>query len=90
MGMRIQGHVIVGIHVRDRIRKVPEFQKILSKHGCAIKTRLGLHEVSGDFCDPAGLILLEMAGDRKSVDAFVKEVSALDGVEVKKMTFTHG
>jgi hypothetical protein len=87
--MKKPGHVIVGIHVRDRIRKVPDIQKILSKHGCAIKTRLGLHEVSESFCDPAGLILLEMAGDKKSVDAFVKEVSALAGVEVKKMTFSH-
>jgi hypothetical protein len=88
--MKKPGHVIVGIHVLDRIRKVPDIQKILSRHGCAIKTRLGLHETADGFCDPAGLILLEMAGDRKAIDAFVKEVSSLQGVDVKKMTFSHG
>ncbi|MDM7924811.1 MAG: hypothetical protein QUS35_02230 [bacterium] len=87
--MRKPGHVIVGIHIRDRIRKAPDMQKILSKHGCVIKTRVGLHEVSENFCDPAGLIILELAGDRQSMDAFVKEVSGIKGVDVKKMTFSH-
>jgi hypothetical protein len=30
-----------------------------------------------------------LAGDRKDIDAFVKEVSSLQGVDVKKMTFPH-
>jgi hypothetical protein len=87
--MKSSSHTIVGIHVRDRRKRVPGVQALLTKYGCHIRTRLGLHEASETVCDPAGLILLEMTGDKKTLDAFVKEVSALDGVDVKKMAFPH-
>ena len=87
--MSKQDHVIVGVHVTDRHGRVPGVQEVLTRYGCSIKTRLGLHTVSDDFCSTAGIILLETFGDRAEVDAMCAKLGALDGVEVQQMVFTH-
>ena len=56
-------HIIFGVHINDRVREVPDVQKILTQYGCQIKTRIGLHHVDENVCSPRGLILLEMYGD---------------------------
>lgn len=53
---------ILGIKIEDRMKEAGEVQKLLSRYGCSIKTRLGLHEVAGDYCSTSGLIILELAG----------------------------
>ena len=57
-------HIVVGVHVTDRLEHVPQVQGLLSEYGCYIKTRLGLHEVGGNgmCCSKNGLLLLEMTG----------------------------
>jgi hypothetical protein len=82
-------HFIVGLHIHDRMKQAPALQKVLSEYGCHIKTRIGLHEASEEFCSPAGVVLLEMVGDRKALEAFVRRAGAIDGVDVKKMIFSH-
>ena len=37
-------HLILGVHITNRVKHVPEVQKVLTEFGCSIKTRLGLHE----------------------------------------------
>ncbi|NLN76456.1 MAG: hypothetical protein GX139_09100 [Armatimonadetes bacterium] len=59
--------IILGVNISSRTQAVPEVQKALTKYGCNIRTRLGLHEVSGDSCAPGGLLILEMFGDDKSI-----------------------
>ena len=79
---------ILGVHITDRVKEVSEVQTILTKFGCTIKTRLGLHEVNDDFCARSGLIILELTGTR---DEFIKledELLRVDGLAVKKMVFT--
>jgi hypothetical protein len=83
------GHFIVGIHIHDRMKQAPALQKLLSEYGCRIKTRIGLHEASEEFCSPTGVVLLEMIGDRKTLDEFVRRAGAIDGMDVKKMVFSH-
>jgi hypothetical protein len=78
---------ILGIHLSDRTGEAEKVQAILTKFGCSIKTRLGLHQVQDEFCSKAGLILLELTGD---VNEFMKLETALleiEGLEVKKMVF---
>lgn len=87
--MQKRNHVIVGIHTQDRHGDVPDIQGVLTKYGCSIRTRLGLHEVRDDFCATAGLILLDTAGPREEIDAMVKALGELDGVDVKTMEFSH-
>jgi len=83
-------HVIYGVHVIDRMSKVPNVQQLFSEYGCNIKTRIGLHDVSDDFCAPGGVILLEMHGDEKVCEELRNKLAALEGVEVKQMVFGHG
>ncbi len=79
--------VILGVSVYDRTKEAGHVQTILTRYGCSIKTRLGLHEVSDDFCSTSGLILLELFGDIKEQVKLEQKLTVIPGVEVKKMTF---
>jgi hypothetical protein len=81
---------ILGIYITDRMNEAPRVQSILTKFGCSIKTRLGLHEVTGSYCDTGGLMLLELTGDTNECMKLEKELLKIDGLEVKKMIFTQG
>lgn len=82
-------HNIVGVHITDRVQNVPAVQAVLTKYGCSIKTRLGLHDVSDDFCSPNGLLIIELTGDDQNRDSFVNELKEVDGVDVQSMVFSH-
>jgi hypothetical protein len=78
---------ILGVHITNRLKEVKVFQSILTKYGCTIKTRLGLHEVTDDFCAVSGLIILELTGDREEFSRLENELVNVVGLEVKKMVF---
>jgi hypothetical protein len=78
---------ILGIRISDRSQVNQSVQNILTKYGCTIKTRLGLHEVVEDNCSPEGIILLELLGLETEMDLLEKELRNLPGVEVQKMIF---
>ncbi len=80
--------IIVGILVNHRSGSANEVQDILSKYGCIIKTRLGLHEAGSD-CSDEGLIILEMIEqkDQAAVEYFLDELGRLDDVKAKRMDF---
>lgn len=78
--------VIMGIKLDNRAHTAIEFQKILTKFGCIIKTRLGLHDVSDNKCAPNGIILLEVIDDKES-EIFEKELCTIDGIEIQLMKF---
>ncbi|MDD4869363.1 MAG: hypothetical protein PHR77_02290 [Kiritimatiellae bacterium] len=86
--MKHDDHVIVGIHVRNRVKRVPGIQKILTAFGNCIKTRIGLHDLSGKSSGN-GVIIVEMAGSKNKIGSFCKTLSRLDGVEVQAMVFRH-
>jgi hypothetical protein len=79
---------ILGLFVKDRLDEATDIQKILTKYGCNIKTRLGLHNVDPKVCSPNGLILLELFGDDKECQALEKELKNIKGLEVQKMVFS--
>ena len=79
---------ILGVHITDRLTEVSAFQAILTKFGCIIKTRLGLHEVRDDFCARSGMVILELTGSRDEFYKLENELLKIDGLEVKKMVFT--
>lgn len=85
----MEQHIIMGIHITDRINHVSQVQALLSEYGCYIKTRLGLHEASRQVCSPNGLIILELIDDAAMAEEFAGKLSALEGVEVQKMVFDH-
>ncbi len=78
---------VLGIHVENRVAEAGEIQGILSRYGCSIKTRIGLHEASEDNCSTDGLIILELAGNAADWDALEKDLRAAKGTKVQKMSF---
>ncbi|MDD5718623.1 MAG: hypothetical protein PHQ53_02920 [Candidatus Krumholzibacteria bacterium] len=82
-------HVVVGIHVTDRLAKAGDVQKVLTDFGCNIKTRIGLHEANAQGCSPAGIILLEIYGGEKVLAELKQRLAAIAGIEVQAMVFNH-
>ncbi|MBN2794188.1 MAG: hypothetical protein JXR88_02190 [Clostridia bacterium] len=78
---------IMGIEIQNREELAVKVQGLLTKHGCVIKTRLGLHE-TGNFCSPSGLIILEFAPNESGeYDALENELNDLEGVVARRMEF---
>ena len=79
--------IILGIQISNRMTKAPEVQKLFTKYGCSIKTRLGLHDVTDNICSPSGLVLLEMFGSEQEILQMEKDLKGIEGVNVQKMIF---
>nr|WP_319400163.1 hypothetical protein [uncultured Carboxylicivirga sp.] len=79
---------ILGISVYDRTKEAGHVQTLLTRYGCSIKTRLGLHEVSNEYCSDSGLIILELFGNRREQEKLEQKLTVIPGVEVQKMQFT--
>lgn len=84
-----EDHVILGIHITNRVRNAGEVQKIFTEHGCNIKTRLGLHEVADNYCAGEGVILLEIIGGSEIHRSMAEKLRRIEGLEVKEMVFAH-
>ena len=87
--MPLSKHIILGVHITDRVHHVNPVQHLLTDYGCSIRTRIGLHEAEEGFCSPNGLVLLEMVDDQVKADELADKLNAVEGVEVKKMVFDH-
>ena len=82
-------HIILAIHVTDRMTNAVRIQELFSEFGCHIKTRLGLHTVSENFCSPNGLIILELVSDKDKACELEDRLNEIEGVEAKKIVFEH-
>jgi len=74
---------VIAVKVSDREGVAQDLQKVLTKHGCLIKVRLGLHDIPANSCSPAGLVLMEVEGDPAEMKALVSELNALASVSAK-------
>ena len=80
--------IIMGIQIEDRDSDAVRVQELLTKHGCIIKTRLGLHEAAGIMCSSKGLIILEfVSGSDNEVSELEAELNKLKNVLVRRMEF---
>jgi len=82
-------HVVVGVHITERVKHAGEVQKVFTEFGCQIRTRLGLHEADQGLCSPNGLIVLDLVDDDAQVASLKTRLAAIDGVEVQSMVFDH-
>ncbi len=79
---------IMGIQLKQRYDASNEVQNLLTKYGCSIKTRLGVHEASSDSCNEQGIIIVEFIDNSdKEVHEFEQSLSEISGIVVKKMEF---
>ena len=77
---------IIGVKIQNRIESAAEVQVILTKHGCSIKTRIGLHNVDCGTCSPFGLILLEVVDHEKAIE-IQKDLLEISDIEIQEMIF---
>ncbi|MDZ4197905.1 MAG: hypothetical protein U1E27_01320 [Kiritimatiellia bacterium] len=87
--MKKKDHLILGVHITDRVKRAEKVQQVFTEFGALIKTRLGLHEADGKHDAPGGIILIEVAGSSPDAKAIVKALEKIKGVEVQKMVFSH-
>ena len=62
---------VILVKIDQRSSEATKVQDILTKYGCNIRVRLGLHEVSNEFCANDGLVVLEVQGDRDILDKMI-------------------
>ncbi|MDR3182961.1 MAG: hypothetical protein LBT89_08620 [Planctomycetaceae bacterium] len=79
--------IILGVNVTSFAKNSGEVQSVFREYGCSIRTRIGLHEANENICSPNGLILLEFVGGTKLADEITAKLTALPGIEVKRMEF---
>lgn len=71
---------IMAVAVNHRMKNATEVQSVLTKYGCIISVRLGLHE-TGDVCADSGLIILQLSGTEEEIADFAKELNLIEGVK---------
>jgi hypothetical protein len=82
-------HIILGIHVTDRLKNAVDVQKVFTEYGCNIRTRVGLHDVDAEICSPSGVVLIEFFGSDAEAGGMMTRLNAVEGVQVQKMVFGH-
>ena len=80
-----EGTTLLGILVPRRDELGIRVQEILTTYGCVIRTRLGVNEVY--FGEPAGLILLELAGDAGQFLSLEKALREIDDIAIGRICF---
>ena len=75
---------VMTVLTNNRIKNVARLQEVLTKSGCIIKTRLGLHE-AGDACSNEGLIILQLIGNKEEIAQLEEELTAIDGIKAKNI-----
>ncbi|HOJ49811.1 MAG TPA: hypothetical protein PKW55_03265 [Spirochaetota bacterium] len=78
----MQKHVVI-IYQKNREETAVKLQSILTKYGCLIKTRLGIHDGVVNACTPTGLIILETVGEIKEIKNMVSEIEQIKDTDVK-------
>lgn len=76
---------ILGIVVPRQEDLGVRVQKILTAYGCVIRTRLGVNEVL--FGEPAGLIILELTGDRSQFASLEGDLREISEIAVGRICF---
>ena len=89
MAQKKDSHIIVAIHVTNRVRQASLVQSLLTKHGKYIKTRIGLHEATGKAAAPNGVIILELVKADRCVKSLLAALNAVSGVEAQCVVFEH-
>jgi len=74
---------VILVLISNRKNSALMVQKILTDWGCLIKTRLGLHESVLDNCSEAGLLFLEVVGEKTKNEEMLRKINLIEGVNAK-------
>lgn len=79
---------ILGVSIDLRSEAAQNVQNILTKHGCIIKTRIGLHQQKENKCAEKGIVILELTDDcGENCKKLESDLSAIKNVLVREMEF---
>ena len=76
---------IIGIRVNHRVANAVGLQELLTKYGCNIKLRVGLHETSEKYCSDDGVIMLQVCGEKADLEAMLAALNAVEGIKAKML-----
>lgn len=78
--------VIMALTIEPRSKHAPNVQEILTKYGCIIKMRIGMHETGENDCSQRGLIVLHICAKKDQIEEFNQELLSIEGVKTNYMT----
>lgn len=77
-------YTLMAIKISPRTKAAPKVQEILTRYGCIIHTRLGLHEATENICSTSGLILLNlMPTAKEEIAKLDAELNSIEDVTAK-------
>jgi hypothetical protein len=88
MLIKRETHVLLAVHITNRMEEVPSVQKTLTDFGDVIKTRLGLHDTGEGYSSAEGILVLEIRGE-PGAKRLQKALTDIKGVETKLVVFKH-
>lgn len=74
---------VILVKIDHRSSEATKVQEILTQYGCNIKVRLGLHEVSQEFCANDGLVILEVEGKENELKEMLQALNQVDFVKAQ-------
>lgn len=78
-------YYIIGLRVNHRTGNAVKLQEVLTKFGCHIKLRVGLHETSEEYCSDDGVIMLQACGEKATIEEMLKAFNDTEGVTAKML-----
>ncbi len=79
----MKSNYVMAVTLDKRNQDAPKFQEIITRHGCIIRTRLGIHEVEG--CTDNGLIILQLYGEDSEVSQLAADINELPTAKATTM-----
>jgi hypothetical protein len=77
-------NTLIAIRVEDRDNCALKVQQVLTKNGCDINVRLGLHDRGDEnACSPCGTMILQMSCSPEAAKQVVGELREIDGVKAQ-------
>lgn len=74
---------ILAIRVEQREETAVEVQKTLTKFGCSICARLGLHNQESGKCAPEGLLILQLCSEPSISNELESKLNSIAGVKAR-------
>lgn len=76
-------YYVIGIRMDNRVSNALKLQEVLTRNGCQIRARLGLHEASESVCANDGLIVLQPCGELSVIERLVEDLNGIEGITAK-------
>jgi lipoate-protein ligase B len=77
-------NTLMAIRISDRDSGAVKVQQVLTKHGCSINVRLGLHDQEdGNVCSPCGTMILQLSCAPDDAKCVVDDLRKIGGVKAQ-------